>query len=186
MKSLDIPIHKWAELVTNGAPSTSRKNSDMSSLVTNDMKNTTEGYLIICHYMIHEYTNIWMINPVTLLSKLLILLGKKKLMFVNLQRKVVELYEIWIEVFSIILKFNGWALSRCLTASETDFRERLFARHINEVNVNPHGPNQLEDGIADRMAKFERQSFRLWKLQLRLNNHIFPEPERGKLTNSRK
>jgi hypothetical protein len=34
------------------------------------------------------------INAVTLLSKSLILLGKKKLMFVNLQKNIVELYEI--------------------------------------------------------------------------------------------
>jgi hypothetical protein len=50
--------------------------------------------------------------------------------------------------------------------SETELRERLFTQHMNELNVNPHGPNQLANGIADRMAEFERQSFRLWELQL--------------------
>jgi hypothetical protein len=35
LKSLDIPTHKLAELVTNGAPSTARENSGVSSLVTN-------------------------------------------------------------------------------------------------------------------------------------------------------
>jgi hypothetical protein len=64
--------------------------------------------------------------------------------------------------------------------SETELRERLFTRHMNEMNVNPYGPNRLANGIADKMAAFERESFRLWELQLRLNNNIFPELKNGK------
>jgi hypothetical protein len=51
---MDIPIQKLAALLTDGAWSMVRRNSGVSSLVTNDM-NTKNRYLIIRHCFIHQH-----------------------------------------------------------------------------------------------------------------------------------
>jgi hypothetical protein len=43
LQSLHIPIQKLSGLVMDGAPSMTGRNSGISSLITNDMKNTMDG-----------------------------------------------------------------------------------------------------------------------------------------------
>jgi hypothetical protein len=43
LQRLDIPTQKAARLVTDGTPNMVRRNSDVSSLITNDVKSRTNG-----------------------------------------------------------------------------------------------------------------------------------------------
>jgi len=53
MQNLNVPIEILAGMVKNAVPSTVRRNSGVSSLITNDVKNTKNRNLIICHCLIH-------------------------------------------------------------------------------------------------------------------------------------
>jgi hypothetical protein len=53
LESKDIPVQNLAGLVTYGAPSLAGRNSGVSSLITNDGKNTTDSDFKIRHLLIH-------------------------------------------------------------------------------------------------------------------------------------
>jgi hypothetical protein len=59
--------------VTDEVPRMSGRNSGMSSLITNDVKNITDHDLIICHCLIHHENmcakSLKMTNVVTVVSK---------------------------------------------------------------------------------------------------------------------
>jgi len=71
LHSLDIPIKKLDGLVTDGAPSIVGRSSGVSSLITNNVRYTTNRDMIICHCLKQEVCAKCLntMNTVTVVSK---------------------------------------------------------------------------------------------------------------------
>jgi hypothetical protein len=77
-----IPIQKLVGVVTDGTPSVAGKNSGLSSLVTEDVKNTTGRDLFVYHCLIHQENvsaKSVKVTNVTVVAKLVNYIGSKGL-----------------------------------------------------------------------------------------------------------